>query len=54
MNQTEKTERVKIGNTRVILSDKYATRSPEEIDKILRTIARKAQPELSKKGCYHL
>ena len=43
-----------IENTVVKVSDKYVARSPEEIDKILRTIARKAQPELSKKGYYHL
>lgn len=54
MNQTENIERVKIGNTRIAISDKYAARAPEEVDRILRNIARKAQPELSKKGYYHL
>ena len=54
MNQTENIERVKIGNTSITISDKYAARAPEEVDKILRIIARKAQPELSKKGYYHL
>jgi len=48
MSQTENTKRVKIGNTRVILSDKYVARAPEEVERILRRIAVRAQQELSR------
>ena len=37
-----------IGNTVIKVSDKYAARSPEEVEQILHRIAARAQQELSR------